>query len=851
MKEYPELRGGARRVLAALSLALTLFAGCGPRPGASGGAVDLAAARARLESGDALGVVELLRERAGQDPERVELLAAAYEAIPTADIEAAERFASLGKSDDPRLVLVAARAAARADQLENAEAILKGMLARQPGQEEIAIEYAKLLGRMGRHDDALRALAPFDREEPRILNLRGYSELLAGRPEAARPLLERSVAAARSAGQDYAPALYHLGLYYRWKGQPETALDLFRRACGASPSHLAAHYQWMATAEQLGLADDLAIAKGAFGRIYRSHLARAGALKEPKDPGPAVDRTTKIESRPVAEGTAFRRRFAAGVPFEVACRTPAEGTARFVVRIESGPGAGTTLLDVVHESGPNGERWIPHQLAIPPGAAGAEADVLFEVRPTAWLAGWRGIGPSRGAALSEPRATGTGKPRSADPRPNVLLISLDTLRADRVGHLGSGRATSPALDRLATEGVSFARAEATSSWTLPSHFSIFSGLTPAAHGVLPDLEATRGFMWADRVVEVRSSGREVMLTEALQEAGYRTVGVTENGWLAGRFGFAQGFDVYRSDMLGNYWRTWAATEAELEAHGETGPWFLFVHTYTPHQPYHAPREYRLRWADPESGGLAWPEALVPMEEYLRFRAEVFRPAPIDIGAFLDLYDGQVAWSDSLVLRILDWIEQKGLAEQTIVVVLSDHGEEIFERGEFDHINSLYEEVSRVPLVIRAPGRVPAGRSVAATVSLIDVPATVLDLAGLSDRLGQGTSLRAAWESGASRPAFAQTIGLASHPLAAVWEGPLKYLRRETPGGTVEKLFDLARDPAERNDLSAERPADLARLRSLHEAHARDGATIRQDLGTTTEELDPETIERLRSLGYAR
>ncbi|MCU0253918.1 MAG: sulfatase-like hydrolase/transferase, partial [Acidobacteria bacterium] len=726
-----------------------------------------------------------------------------------------------------------------------------GMLARQPGQEEVAIEYVKLLGRMGRHEDVLRVLAPFDREEPRILNLRGYSELLAGRREQARQLLERSIAAARAAGQDYAPALYHLGLYYRWQGEPERAIDLFRRACGASPSHLAAHYQWMATAEQLGLADDLAIAKGAFGRIYRAQLARSGAMKEPKDPGPAVDRSVKIEDRPVAEGVAFRRRVPAGASLEIACRTPSSASARFVVRIERGPGEGTTLLDVVHEGGPGGARWIPHDVTLPPGAAGAEAELLFEIRSTGWLADWRRSAPPAGAAFSEPQRTGSGSPRSADPRPNVLLISLDTLRGDRVGHLGSGRATSPALDRLAQEGVSFTRAEAPSSWTLPSHFSIFSGLTPAAHGVLPDLEATRGFMWADRVVEVRSSGRERMLTEAFKEAGYRTVAVTENGWLAGRFGFGQGFDVYRSDMLGNYWRTAAAAFAELEAHGEAGPWFLFVHTYTPHQPYHAPREFRLRWADPESGGLAWPTALVPMEEYLRFRAPVFLPAPTDVAAFRDLYDGQVVWSDTLVERLVGWLDRRGLAEQTIVVVLSDHGEEIFERGEFDHINSLHEEVSRVPLVMRAPGRLPPGRSVGSTVSLIDVPATLLDLAGLGDRLGQGTTLRPAWERDLARPAFAQTIGTGSQPIAAVWDGVLKYLRRETKDGVVERLFDLARDPGEIRDQSTSRPAELARLRALHEAHARESATIRQDLGTTTEELDPETLERLKSLGYAR
>ena len=145
---------------------------------------------------------------------------------------------------------------------------------------------------------------------------------------------------------------------------------------------------------------------------------------------------------------------------------------------------------------------------------------------------------------------------------------------------------------------------------------------------------------------------------------------------------------------------------------------------------------------------------------------------------------------------------------------------------------------------------PAGRSVPFPVSLIDVPATVLDLVGLGDRLGQGRSLRAAWEAGESRPVYAQTIGLESQPLAAVWDGPLKYLRRDTPEGVRERLFDLARDPAERNDLGAARPAELARLRALHDAHAREAAAIRQDLGPVTEPLDPATLERLKSLGYA-
>jgi arylsulfatase A-like enzyme len=442
-------------------------------------------------------------------------------------------------------------------------------------------------------------------------------------------------------------------------------------------------------------------------------------------------------------------------------------------------------------------------------------------------------------------------PRSSDPRPNVLLISLDTLRADRLGCYGAARQPSPAIDALAAAGVRFARAEAPSNWTLPSHYSIFSGLTPAAHGVLPELDLVRGFIFPDRHVQVRGSGREVMVTEALKQAGYRTVAVTENGWVTGRFGFEQGFDVYRSDNVGNLPRTLAASLAELEAHGEDGPWFLFVHTYTPHQPYHAPKEYRLRWTDPRTAGFAWPEARVPIEEYLRFRSPLFPPAGTDVAAFSALYDGQVAWADALVRDLVAWVDARGLAEQTVVIVLSDHGEEIFERGEFDHGNTLYEEVTHVPLIVRAPGRVPAGRVVESTVSLVDLASTMLDLAGLGERHGQGASLRSAWETGAARTAYAQSVGTGREPLAAVWDGTLKYVRRERASGLDEQLFDLARDPAERRDLAAAQPAELARLRALHEAHERASATIRNDLGASAEEIDAETLDRLRSLGYAK
>ncbi len=842
--------GAAASLLAAAALA-SLLAGCVP---ASGGPPDLAAARSRLASGDARGAIDMLRGRVGENPETAELLAEAYAAVPFSEAEGAATLAPLASSNDPRLVLVAARAAVRADQVSEAEVMLRQLVERNPRAEEAAIEQAKLLGRMDRVDESLAVLERYERDEPRILNLIGYAHFLAERYEEARGYFERSVEVAGRVGRDYAPARYHLGLYYRQKGELQAALEQFRRACAANPSHLEAHYQWMSTAEALGLAEEARIAQGAFGRIYRGQLAAAGALEDPQIPIDApVDRSVTVEFRTAVEGAGFRRRIAAGASVEVACRTPSAGKARYRVSVVDGPSSGSHLLDVVHETHPAGPpAWIPHRLTLPAAAAGAQVELLFEVLPTG-IAGRLGLGnPPDGAAFSEPTRLGDPAARSSNPRPNLLLISLDTLRADRLGCYGAGRDTSPVLDALASEGIRFSRAEAPSNWTLPSHYSLLSGLTPAAHGVLPDLDSVHGFIFPDRQLKVRGSGREVMLAERLHEAGYRTVAITENGWVGAHFGFDQGFDVYRSDIFGNLPRTLGATLAELDANGEGGPWFLFVHTYAPHQPYHAPRDFRTKWADPEGAGFSWPEARVPIEDYFRFHTSQFPAAASDVLRFRGLYDGQILWMDSLLAQLLSWIDRRGLAEQTVVVVTSDHGEEIFERGRFLHGDTLYEEVTRVPLIIRAPGRVAARRVVDQTVSLIDVPATLLDLAGLADRHGEGYSLRGYWEGEAApRPVLAYAFGRHSERLTAAWDGDWKYVRRDTASGTVEELFDLSRDPAERTNLAAANRRELQELQEILARHAASAETIRQDLGAVDTTLDRETLERLRSLGYAK
>lgn len=806
-------------------------------------------ARRLLEAGRPDQVVAGLSGLPGRDKEAYQLLAQAFGQLPGREEEAAEALAPAAGSGDLELVLLASRAAIAADRLTQAEEWLKGLVSAQPGAVEAAIEYAKLLATEGRFDEAVALLRRHESDDPRILNLIGYGELLAGRREAGRAALQRAVEIAGRAGRPYAPPHYHLGLDHASRGEWNEALAEFRTAAAANPNHLEAHYGWLAAAERLRLDAEIAPARQGFARLYESQLQRAGALdRAPERPfADPVERTAEVESRPRAGGTRFRRSFPAGTQIEIACLAPRGGRARFLARPASG---GQALLDVIHEGTKTQDVWIPHRLIIP-GTGEAPVALEFEIRPSSLWTRWSGGAAPERAAFSEPAVLPDKARRSLDPRPNILLISLDTLRADSLGVQGSGRPTTPFIDGLAARGVRFARCEAASNWTLPSHYSIFSGFTPGAHGVNPDLGQVRGFLFPDRRLAVRGSGKEVMLAEALAEAGYRTAGVTENGWVSARFGFDQGFRLYRSDLRGSLPATRAAALAELETCGEGGPWFLFVHTYAPHQPYHAPFSWRTKFADPGHIGFAWPAAKVPIKDYNRFHGDLFAATPGDVLAFRALFAGQAAWSDTLVRDLVNWLESRGLLERTVVVVTSDHGEEIFERGQFDHGDTLHEEVTHVPLVLTAPGRLPEGKVVAATVSQIDLAATLLDLAGLPGRLGEGTTLRPFWEgTGQARPAIAEARGKKGEELSAVWDGSLKYLRRQTPLATVEQVFDLAGDPGELHDLAGRFPAELERLRRLFALHRARAAEIRRSLGASDQTVDRETIESLKSLGYA-
>jgi choline-sulfatase len=391
--------------------------------------------------------------------------------------------------------------------------------------------------------------------------------------------------------------------------------------------------------------------------------------------------------------------------------------------------------------------------------------------------------------------------------PNVVLVTIDTQRADRIGCYGYARAVTPTLDGLASRGVRFETAVAHSPLTAPSHASILTGLTPLGHGVRDN----GAYVLPDSVRSV---------AEDFRHAGYRTGGFISGFPLKRRFGFDRGFDTYDDQLpRGKDARRTAYVERTadrttdaalrwLETASAPGsprkPFFLWVHYFDPHAPYEAPAEAMAGAASP--------------------------------------YDGEVAFVDAQLGRLLRRVEERK-DEPTLVLVTADHGESLGEHGEDTHGIFVYDSTLRVPFLLAGPG-VPAG-GVSRTVARgIDVAPTLLDYAGLAANGMEGRSLRraASGETLPDEPAYAESL----HSQLQYGWAPLhawrtaKHKLIEAP--RVE-LYDLAADPQEARDLSAR---EASRALGMRRA-------LQQAMATTTpnaaQAVDPETAERLAALGY--
>lgn len=478
---------------------------------------------------------------------------------------------------------------------------------------------------------------------------------------------------------------------------------------------------------------------------------------------------------------------------------------------------------------------------------------------------------------------------AAERRPNVLLISIDTLRADHLSCYGYERETSPRIDaELAARGVLFEAAESTSSWTIPAHMSMLTGLPVSAHGLC-------SWSYWEQPEPVRVPVRGTSIAERLAEAGYRTAGFFTHAYLGESYFFGEGFQtwerrgaahrrvrairrafdeakkagdrdelrrlraeherVYDPNAPENADAVDAAT-AWMEEHVEgspADPFLLFVHLFDPHDPYRPPEPFdRFVPGGPDDPVDA---SLNPLDG---------RPLNV-VADMVAKYDGEIAWTDFQVGRLLDRLAELGLENDTLVVLTSDHGEEFYEHGHFEHRRTLYRESVHVPLLMRLPGVLPEGRRVREPASILDIVPTVARLCGLPIPEASGgidlTDLATGRAGGPDRAIVSELILTPedgpAHWMVCMRRGDERAVvhRPGASGATIER-FDLGRDPRERGAptpvewdgvdgrrIRGELDRIRARYRDLRGLAAPRDGTIEAEIG----ELE---VAELAQLGYA-
>ncbi len=518
-----------------------------------------------------------------------------------------------------------------------------------------------------------------------------------------------------------------------------------------------------------------------------------------------------------------------------------------------------------------------------------------------------------------------GDPEVTGARYNVLLVSMDSVRQDRLGCYGHTPEyapklkVSPNIDALAAEGVVFDQAWATTSWTLPSHMSMLTGLTDATHGVVSDF---------NRLDPLRPT-----LAQILQDQGYRTGGYYSGPYLDAKYGFASGFDDYQSGMMSvkdirrlmdeedqrraslgqpkmvDEDRTEfrdhlshrditspAVTEFGLEflEANQGTPFFLFLHYFDAHYD-HIPEQAEVgldRRFDPDYSGSFSPDDWYFNPDVRDMQTMQRRISERDLGHIKAMYDAEIHWVDRHIGRIIERLKELGLYENTVIAVVSDHGDEFFEHGSIGHRRTLHPEVLKVPLVMRAPGfGGAAGLRVAGTVRLYDLPSSLVDLAGAGDMpANEGRSLKPLLlqqPEESPRSALGHISGFqpvqgasASNPaflfqVFEVWRGDrysiLRILQSEKPwlDGSAEasqlkqvwatgqypyEFFDRSSDPFEQRGLDPAGPAFKQALGQYTEAMRRHRG-FRLGLNSSPMEAlrpgahSPEEIARLIDMGY--
>lgn len=449
-------------------------------------------------------------------------------------------------------------------------------------------------------------------------------------------------------------------------------------------------------------------------------------------------------------------------------------------------------------------------------------------------------------------------------RPNIILFVLDTVRRDATG-LGSENSRwqnlTPHLDRLAAEGTAYPHAWATAPWTVPSHASIFTGLLPLTHGCIAK---------HPQLGKVGPTSAEL-----LADAGYATAAFFSNPWLTDRTtGLLRGFELRQETPIGGLTKL-TGDEGDqggrqiirnaahwLHNRNKSEPFFVFVNILEAHMPYDPPADYRKRYLPhlPEDAG-------VPIAWAHEYNAELHPDDTVDWQAIWDLYAGDVNYADWLLGELINILKQMNLYEETVLIITSDHGENLGEHRLVEHQFSIHETLLAVPLVIHAPeSTLPHGIRLE-PVMLTDLYPTILDLAGISyaSLPSQGLSLLKDHASRTEeRPLFADYSDPSRVLLKMLQDlNPSLDMRRFTPAwrtvrvgnlrltagsdGTI-LLHNLESDPGQKNNLAGSQPGSVRLLANILQ---KAESAKREEIHEEELQLDPQTREQLRSLGYIR
>lgn len=437
---------------------------------------------------------------------------------------------------------------------------------------------------------------------------------------------------------------------------------------------------------------------------------------------------------------------------------------------------------------------------------------------------------------------GDSSPRTH--RPSVVLIIGDTFRADKLSGQGGPEGLTPYLDRMAADGVRFEVARSHAPWTLPSTASLLTSLHPLEHGAGGRLPTF-----------TKLSADASTIAARFKESGYDTHAIINVDFLEPeRYGVTRDFDtvdnvsyesnvkVRPADVTTDAALAWIDQRTDSDK-----PFFLMVHYFDPHCVYAPPELQRKRWARPEDRETNW--TFGTREEMIAIRSGEMTPDEATLRRASALYDGEIAYLDAQIGRLDDGLRARVPADQLVTVFTSDHGEEFYDHEGFEHGHTLFEELVRVPLIVRAAGRLPARMTVESAVRHIDVAPTLCELADIAlDEQYVGQSLVPLATSNDSAAAGRGTLAHGnfwSDALTSWTKDEWKLIEVE---GQAPRLYHVAKDPLELTDVAGTEPDRLAAMQS-ELAAVREGLRALQSGEEAN--VDEKVRDQLKSLGYGK